>query len=194
MTTDFEIPPLDLAEPKPPAPRRKSVRGPIPAELPIEKILAVIDTREQWPLDLSPMASTPGTLAAGDYSVYGLENFVAVERKSLSDFVACCGTERERFEACIQRLLGYPCRAIVVEATRPDLERGEWRSEITAPAVVGSYLGWIAAGVPIVLSGSHSQAARDVAAILAIAARRRWREARELVIGAERIADDSHAL
>jgi ERCC4-type nuclease len=160
-------------------------RCPIPAELRPDQVTAVIDTREQCPLDLSPLQTVAGTLATGDYSVRGLESIVAVERKSLPDLLACVGTARERFDREIQRLLAYPCRAIVIEATWPDLEQGEWRSQVTPAAAVGSVLGWVASGVPVILAGDHARAGRYVGRLLYTAARRRWREARALVGGAE---------
>jgi ERCC4-type nuclease len=70
----------------------------LPAELRPEQVTAIIDTREQLPLDLSPLGSTSGTLATGDYSVKGLEHVVAVERKSLADLLGCVGQHRERFD------------------------------------------------------------------------------------------------
>ena len=49
----------------------------------------IIDTREQAPFTFrhERMGATtePGTLAVGDYSLAGLEDRVAVERKSLPD-------------------------------------------------------------------------------------------------------------
>jgi hypothetical protein len=77
--------------------------------------------------------------------------------------------------------LAYPVRAIVIETTWPDLEQGKWRSQVTPSAAVGSVLGWIAAGVPIVMAGDHARAGRYVSRLLFTAARRRWREARALV-------------
>ncbi len=62
-----------------------------PAEPKPERITAVIDTREQTPLTLSPLLSMRATLTTGDYSVRGLENVIAIERKSLSDLVSCLG-------------------------------------------------------------------------------------------------------
>ena len=153
----------------------------LPAELRPEQVTAIIDTREQCPLDLSPLEIVTGTLTTGDYSVRGLEKIVAVERKSLSDLLGCIGTARERFDREVQRLLAYPTRCIVVEATWADLEQGEWRSQVTSAAAVGSVLGWIAAGVPVVMAGDHARAGRYVSRLLFTAARRRWREARELV-------------
>ena len=139
-------------------------------------VTAIIDTREQRPLDLAPLRSEAGTLPTGDYSVHGLENAVAIERKSLPDLIACVGVERERFDREAQRLLAYPTRAIVVEATWAELEAGGWRSRVTPGAAVGSVLGWMAMGLPILMAGTHEAAGRCVARLLFLAARRRWRE------------------
>ena len=89
--------------------------------------------------------------------------------------------ERERFDKVIQRLLAYPVRAIVVAAGWQDFERGEWRSDVTPNAAIGSLLGWIAAGVPIVMAYDHKRAGRFVGRIVNTAARRRWREVRTLI-------------
>ena len=134
--------------------------NPIPAELKPEAVVAVIDTRERQPLDLSPLQTVTATLSTGDYSVRGLESIVAVERKSLPDLLGCIGQHRERFDREVQRLLAYPVRAIVVEASWVALEAGEWRSQVTPAAAVGSVLGWIAAGVPVLLAGDHERAGR----------------------------------
>jgi DNA excision repair protein ERCC-4 len=155
----------------------------LPAEPKPERITAVIDSREQMPLDVSPLKSTVGTLTTGDYSVQGLESIISIERKSLPDFLSCVGRERERFEREIQRLLAYQTRCLVVEATWLDLESGDWRSKVTPQAAVGSVLGWIGAGLPVALVGDHERAGRFVSRLLFISARRRWREARSLVIG-----------
>ena len=156
-------------------------RSALPAELHPEAVTVIVDSREQHPLTLAPLRIVRGTLATGDYSVVGLEGVIAVERKSLTDLICCVGGERERFEREIHRLLAYPVRAIVVEATWAHLEGGGWRSHVTPQAAVGSVLGWIAAGVPVVMAGDHLHADRYVARLLFIAARRRWREARALV-------------
>jgi hypothetical protein len=48
----------------------------LPSELKPEQVTAVIDTREQCPLDLSPLQIVTGTLATGYYSVQGLDSIV----------------------------------------------------------------------------------------------------------------------
>jgi len=98
----------------------------LPAELKPEQVTAVIDTREQIPLDLRPLGMVDGTLTTGDYSVVGLEHHIAIERKNLMDLLGCVGQHRDRFEREVQRLLAYPVRALVVEATWADIEAGQW--------------------------------------------------------------------
>jgi DNA excision repair protein ERCC-4 len=171
-----------------------------------DKFVAIIDTREQEPLDLAPLRTERGTLPTGDYSLKGLEHVIAIERKSLSDLLGCCGGERERFEKEIQRMLAYPCRVLVVEAHLNDIEQavadakgvysyrylapvdGEIKplyakSKVRPQSVTGSLLAWQTMGVPVIYSGTHAQAGIDVARLMFIAARRRWREARALVEG-----------
>ena len=159
-------------------------RSPIPAELRPDQVVAVIDSREQTPLDLSPLQTIVSTLPTGDYSIAGLEDVVAIERKSLGDLLSCVGRERERFDREVQRLLAYPVRALVIEATWQDIERGDWRGSITPTQALGSVLGWMASGLPVAMVGDHTRAGRYVWQLLFTAARRRWREARALIRGA----------
>ena len=103
-----------------------------------------------------------------------LERVIAIERKSLPDLLGCIGQQRERFDREVQRLLAYPCRALVVESTWPEVEAGEWRSKVTSQAAVGSLLGWVEMGLPVVMAGDHERAGRYVARLLFTCARRRW--------------------
>lgn len=148
-----------------------------------EQVTAIVDSREQMPLDLSPLATTSGSLPTGDYSVRGLENHVAIERKSLPDLLGCVGRDRDRFDREVQRLLAYPTRALVVEATWSDIEAGDWRSQLTPNHVIGSLVGWMCSGLPVVMAGDHERAGRIVAKLLYTAARRRLRECESLLKG-----------
>lgn len=155
----------------------------LPATLSPEAVTAIIDTREQRPLDLSPLRTEVGTLATGDYSVKGLEHVAAIERKSLPDLLSCVGTERERFDKEVQRLLAYPVRCLVIETTWGILERGDWRSRVTAAAAIGSVLGWMAMGLPVLMAETHERAGKYTSRLLYTAARRRYRELRHLANG-----------
>lgn len=174
--TDVTEPANPIAVAAADALRLSSKRGAIPAELRPEQVVGIVDTREQHPLDLAPLRSAKGTLSTGDYSVHGLEHIIAIERKSLPDLLSCIGGERERFEREVQRLLAYPVRALVVESSWADIEAGAWRSQVSASAALGSLLGWVAAGLPVLMAGDHRRAGVMVSRMLFTAARRRWRE------------------
>ena len=116
------------------------------------------------------------------YSLKGIsEEIVSVERKSLGDFLSCCGTDRGRYERQLLRLKGVQHSLVVVESTWQQLEAGEWRNKITPKSVTGSVLAWMSEGIPFSFAGDHSNASRLVARFLYIIARRRWREARSLM-------------
>lgn len=141
-----------------------------------EDVVAIVDTREQTPLDLSPLKTARRGLDTGDYSVVGLQDQIAIERKSLPDLLLCVGKERERFDRECRRMLAYQTRAIVVEATWEQIKLGEWRSKVRQEAVFGSLMGWLAMGLPIIMAGNHVEAGRFVSRILFIAARRKWQQ------------------
>lgn len=140
------------------------------------QIVCICDTREQTPLDVAPLQMKRGTLPTGDYSAEGFEHYIAIERKSLSDLVGCIGKERERFEKEVQRLLAYPVRALVVEANWTSIEAKAYRGEVHPNAVMGSLMGWIAQGLPVILIGDHDRAGKWVARMIYTAVRRRYEE------------------
>ncbi len=152
-------------------------------------VTAIIDNREQLPLDLSPLRTTPGTLQTGDYSCLGLEDEIAIERKSMADLISCVGVERERFERELKRLQAFAVRAVIVEATWSDLQAGQWRSKVTATAAVGSVLAWVGDGIPFLFVGNHHEAGRVVARLLFVTARRRWRSLQAFQGGLKIAAD-----
>ncbi len=157
--------------------RQRSI---IPAEIPPDRLVCVIDSREQTPADVSPLRSVRGTLQSGDYSLLHLEGTVAIERKSLSDLLSCIGGSRERFERELERLRAFPYRAVVVECSWETFQRGEWRSEVTAASAVGSVLAWQLSGVPFIFARDHADAGKTIARMLSIVGRRAWRQLRGL--------------
>lgn len=156
-------------------------RSPIPADIEPGCLTAIIDTREQIPLDLAPLQTVRGTLRTGDYSLQNLEHVICLERKSLPDLLGCMTSGRERFEAELMRMRGHDVRVVLVECDWSDLLAGDWRSNLTAASAIGSVLGWVALGIPFLFVGTHEQAGKVAARLMFIAARRRWREARALV-------------
>jgi DNA excision repair protein ERCC-4 len=160
----------------------------LPARLDPSQVVCIIDSREQNALNLEPLTSVTSTLPTGDYSVRGLEHVVAIERKSLQDLVACVGTDRERFDREVQRLLAYPVRILVIESSWEAIESHEpinpqWRGKVTREAVLGSLMGWQASGLSVHMAGDHQRSGRHVARLLYHVANRRYRELRALTGG-----------
>lgn len=124
----------------------------------------VIDTREQAPFPFSgeQYRGTEiafGTLDTGDYSLAGLTDKVAVERKALSDLVACLGRERERFERELVRARALECFAVVVEGTWEELARGQYRSKLNPVAACQSVCAFMARlKAPFLFAGSRPAA------------------------------------
>ena len=124
----------------------------------------IVDSREQAPFPFrgaryEGVAVEVGTLPTGDYSLAGLTDKVAVERKELADLVACLGRERERFERELQRAAALDAFAVVVEASWQELASGQYRSRLNPHAACQSVLAF--AGryrVPFLFAGSRAAA------------------------------------
>lgn len=104
-----------------------------------ELVPVVVDTREQRPyiFDSSKVSVTRSGLVAGDYSLVGLEDRVAIERKSLNDLVSTVIFGRDRFRTELDLLGGYSFTAIVVEASVEDLLRGRYESKASPQSIFG---------------------------------------------------------
>ena len=123
----------------------------------------LVDSREQRPFNFEHerygVQIQPGTLTVGDYSLRGLEDKVAVERKSLPDLVQCLGRERERFERELQRGQALDAFAVVIEGSWSDLANGNFRSQLNPHAACQSVLAFMARyRVPFLFAGSRAAA------------------------------------
>lgn len=91
----------------------------------------VVDSREQRPylFDSSTTSVCRAALPAGDYSLAGFEDRIAIERKSLDDFVNTVIHGRDRFRAELDKFATYEYAAIVIEASVEDLLAGRFQSK-----------------------------------------------------------------
>ncbi len=80
----------------------------------------------------------------------------------------------------MHRILAYPARLMVIEGSMSQIALKQYRGDVEPNSVIGSLLGWMARGVPILFVPNHAEAGRTVARFLFIAARRRWEEAQSL--------------
>ena len=111
----------------------------------------IIDTREQLPYTFDGMECVVPTitkgLTSGDYSVAGMTDAVAVERKSLEDLYGSVTWGRERFEREIERLNSFKSAFVVIEATWPEImdpasHRPGWENRTDPQSVEGTITAW----------------------------------------------------
>jgi ERCC4-type nuclease len=136
----------------------------------------IIDTREQEPYSFDPRlaAAVRRALPAGDYSVDGLDGIVAVERKTLDDFVSTVIHSRQRFCEELRKLAGYRAACVVVEAGIGDVLQKRYRGEAHPNAVLGNALSIILDyRVPVFFCTSRQAACHFVQAYL-LAVHTRW--------------------
>ena len=143
-----------------------------------EDITVIVDTREKAPWCLEPLRCERGTLVTGDYTIRGLEALVVLERKSLPDFAACCGSGRERFERELDRMRAFPHRALVLEVAWHDIASGGWLGLVTPSAVMSSVASWTAEGIPVIMAGDRAGAADFAKRFLVACARHEHRKLR----------------
>jgi len=104
------------------------------------KYIVAVDTREQKPYRFPH--SEVKTLTTGDYSIVGLEDQVAIERKSKEDAYSSLGQGRERFERELERLSKFDYAAIVIEASLPDFLMAPAFSRMNPKSAANSIIAW----------------------------------------------------
>ena len=118
-----------------------------------------IDTREQRPYEY-PGAEVC-TLSSGDYSIVGLIDQVAIERKTKADAYCSLGQGRARFRRELERLALFDYAAIVVEDSLPGFLHRPPYSKMNPRSAIGSLLAWsVRYRVPVFFAGdrAHGQA------------------------------------
>ena len=135
----------------------------------MEGVVIAIDTREQKPygFDASRVTTVRRALPAGDYSLAGHESAVAVERKTLEDFVSTAIHARERFARELRMLATYDFACVVVEASMEDVLAHRYRSGADPRSVFGAVLSIVVDHrVPVFFCGDRQVACRFVEGVL----------------------------
>jgi ERCC4-type nuclease len=143
-----------------------SITGKIP------KPVILIDTREQLPFSFERFpnwiaSERRETLSVADYSVEGMENLIALERKSLADLIGTLTQNRNRFFTMCEKMTNYKWRALIVEASYEDI-KSPYASEFTNahPNGISGSLDALEAkfGIPIIYTSQHKPLAEERAA------------------------------
>lgn len=125
-----------------------------------EDFKIITDSREQRPWKFVNEVVIRG-LKTGDYSIEGYENCIAIERKSLDDFVSSVTYNRKRFKAELERARKIKHFIIIVEAAWFDAFTGNYHSAAIPNSIVGSAIGIMAEfGIPVIFAETRKQAER----------------------------------
>ena len=100
----------------------------------------VIDTREQLPYEFED--SITRTLQTGDYSIFGYEDQVTVERKTKAEAYGTIGRGRARFVKELERLSEIDYSAIIVEASLSNFVEPPQFSRLNPKSAINSLLAW----------------------------------------------------
>lgn len=126
-------------------------------------MIILVDSREQLPFSFSKWPDIQirvEALPAGDYSLPGFQDRVAVERKELNDLIACLmGDNRARFEKELAKARRYKMFCVVVEAGLQDVAQGRYQSKMNPNAALQLVTAlFVRYGVPFMFCGSRAGA------------------------------------
>lgn len=123
----------------------------------------VVDTREQTPYTFAwcgdGIVTVRKKLYAGDYSIEGHEDVVAVERKTHADAYGSLGRGRARFHREIDKLANYQYAAIVIECDLRTFLEPPPDSMLSPKAAINTLISWdVRFGVRPVFAGNRKLA------------------------------------
>jgi DNA excision repair protein ERCC-4 len=126
-------------------PARPTILHPPGERITLPKPVLLVDTREQVGYAFTPFrrwfsAIERRTLRVGDYTIAGLEDRMAVERKSVEDLFAGCSPlgSRSAFVRACARLGKLEFAALVIEGSLEDILDGTEWSGMHPNAVLGT--------------------------------------------------------
>jgi ERCC4-type nuclease len=104
------------------------------------ELVVAIDTRERKPYGFPRFEVK--TLETGDYSIVGLEDRIAIERKTKEDAYSSLGQGRARFQRELERLSRFDYAAIVIETSLPEFLQAPAFSRMNPKAAANSIIAW----------------------------------------------------
>jgi ERCC4-type nuclease len=124
----------------------------------------VADSREKAPYTFPgfpPHEIVRAAVPTGDYTILGIDQSVAIERKSLEDYLGSITHGRDRFFRELERLRKIYYRAIIVEASYADVLAAKWDRKVTAEQVIGTTMTiQCHYGIPVMWLGDRETAQR----------------------------------
>ena len=140
------------------------IRTPLP--------IAIVDTREQNPLSFRRFRGwfqkiEYRALKLGDYSVEGMEDTLAVERKDLADLIQSFTTNRAVFVARLRRMSQLPHSLLVVTSSLTEI-KSEYPYRAANPNRITQSLIAVLTGLrlPFICTDTHELGEEIVASYL----------------------------
>jgi DNA excision repair protein ERCC-4 len=134
--------------------------------------VAIVDTREQNPLSFRRFKGwfakvEHRALRLGDYSIAGMEDTVAVERKDLADLIHSFTTNRAVFISRLRRMSDLPHSLLVVTASLTEI-KSEYPYRAANPNRITQSLIAVLAGLrlPFICTETHELGEEIVASYL----------------------------
>lgn len=137
-----------------------------------EGFILVADTREQTtglfvPKSPKGLVLVRDTLETGDYSVRGFENSIAIETKEVSDFIHCCGADRERFQNQLDRLSKLERKWLLIRGTEEECLSYQPYTQLHPNHIRGALTSIeVRYGIPVHFASTRKAAERWVLDIL----------------------------
>ncbi len=134
----------------------------------------IIDTREQLPYCFSFAPVRVEKLDAGDYSLAGFESEIAIERKSLQDFIGSITSGRERFKRELERMAGHSVKCIIVESDMLTVSVGDYRGAAKPSSVLGTAASlFLDYNIPVMFCSNRAVANDHTERLLRVFAKRK---------------------
>ena len=169
VTSPLEWMMTAMPVPPPPIPVLAERGG---TQLKTPRPVLLVDTREQHPFDFSRFDGwfagiQKRALQLGDYSIAGMENICAVERKDLSDLVHSLTVERSVFVHRLRRIAQVPHRLLVIDAALSQVKSRYAHSGVDPNRITQAVIAALAGlGVPFLCAETHELGEEIVASYL----------------------------
>ncbi|MFZ0868558.1 MAG: ERCC4 domain-containing protein [Candidatus Sulfotelmatobacter sp.] len=136
------------------------------------RAVVLVDTREQTPFDFSRFSGwfvgvERKALRVGDYTIAGLEDICAVERKDLADLIHSFTVDRPVFINRLRLMSSFPHRLLVISAALSQVKSPYAHSNINPNCTLQSLIAVLAGlNVPFLCTETHELGEEVVASYL----------------------------
>jgi ERCC4-type nuclease len=141
-------------------------------QLTAPRAVVLVDTREQMPFNFSRFSGwfarvEKKALKVGDYTIAGLEDICAVERKDLADLIHSFTVDRPVFINRLRLMSSFPHRLLVVSAPLSQVKSPYSYSNINPNRILQSLIAVFAGlNIPFLCTETHELGEEVVASYL----------------------------